>query len=94
MSLFNKMFTKKEKPPTPQEAIQKIRDVEDLLEKKQQYLEKKIQDELANAKKHGTKNKKCKKSNEIILNVYFNLHLFLIRHNLSGITSFETQKTI
>lgn len=59
MSLFNKMFAKKEKPPTPQEAIQKIRDVEDLLEKKQQYLEKKIQDELNNAKKHGTKNKKC-----------------------------------
>lgn len=58
MSLFNKMFAKKEKPPTPQEAIQKIRDVEDLLGKKQQYLEKKIEDELNAAKRHGVKNKK------------------------------------
>ena len=61
MSGFVKMFGKnsKEKPPTPQEAIQRIRDVEELLEKKQQFLEKKINDELNNAKKHGTKNKRC-----------------------------------
>lgn len=61
MSVFGKMFGKnsKEKPPTPQEAIQRIRDVEELLEKKQQFLEKKINDELNNAKKHGTKNKRC-----------------------------------
>ena len=56
MSFFGK---KKEKAPTPQEAIQRIRDVEELLEKKQQFLEKKINDELNNAKKHGTKNKRC-----------------------------------
>ena len=36
MSVFKSMFAKnsKEKAPTPQEAIQKIRDVEDLLNKK------------------------------------------------------------
>jgi charged multivesicular body protein 4A/B len=49
----------KEKAPTPQEAIQKIRDVEDLLNKKSQYLEKKIEDELDIARKNGTKNKRC-----------------------------------
>ena len=50
MSLFNKIFGKtgKDKPPTPQEAIQRIRDVEELLGKKTQFLEKKIEDELQN----------------------------------------------
>ena len=58
MSAFKNLFAKKEKPPTPQEAIQKIREVEDLLAKKQGFLEKKIEDELAQARKHGTKNKR------------------------------------
>lgn len=58
MSAFKNLFAKKEKPPTPQEAIQKIREVEDLLNKKSQYLEKKIEDELDVARKHGTKNKR------------------------------------
>ena len=57
MSFFGK---KKEKAPTPQEAIQRIRDVEDLLGKKQAYLEKKINDELDSARKYGTKNKRSK----------------------------------
>ncbi len=60
MSVFKSMFkSSKEKAPTPQEAIQKIRDVEDLLNKKSQYLEKKIEDELDIARKNGTKNKRC-----------------------------------
>lgn len=58
MSAFKNFFGKKEKQPTPQEAIQKIREVEDLLGKKQGFLEKKINDELAQARKHGTKNKR------------------------------------
>ena len=45
-------------PPTPQEAIQRLRQTEEMLEKKTDYLEKKIQAELVNAKKHGTKNKR------------------------------------
>ena len=62
MSVFAKIFGKnpRDKPPTPQEAIQRIRDVEDLLEKKQQFLEKKINDELNSARKYGTKNKRSK----------------------------------
>jgi hypothetical protein len=60
MSLFNKIFGKtgKDKPPTPQEAIQRIRDVEELLGKKTQFLEKKIEDELQVARQNGTKNKR------------------------------------
>jgi charged multivesicular body protein 4 len=63
MSLFQKIFGKnsKEKPPTPQEAIQRIREVEELLAKKSDFLEKKIDQELDTARKHGTKNKRCKK---------------------------------
>jgi charged multivesicular body protein 4 len=61
MSLFTKIFGKnaKEKPPTPQEAIQRIREVEELLGKKSEFLEKKIDQELDVARKHGTKNKRC-----------------------------------
>ena len=62
MCVLGKIFGKNptDKPPTPQEAIQRIRDVEDLLSKKQDFLEKKINDELNNARKHGTKNKRRK----------------------------------
>ncbi|KAM8868780.1 charged multivesicular body protein 4b-like [Synchiropus picturatus] len=46
------------KSPTPQEAIQKLRETEEMMIKKQEFLEKKIDEELALAKKHGTKNKR------------------------------------
>lgn len=49
---------KKDASPTPQEAIQKLRETEEMLIKKQEFLEKKIGQELATAKKHGTKNKR------------------------------------
>lgn len=45
---------------TPREAIQKLRETETMLTKKQEYLEGKIQQELAIAKKHGTRNKRGK----------------------------------
>ncbi|XP_063063301.1 charged multivesicular body protein 4c [Engraulis encrasicolus] len=44
---------------TPREAIQKLRETETMLTKKQEYLEGKIQQELAIAKKHGTRNKRA-----------------------------------
>lgn len=47
------------KAPTPQEAIQKLRETEEMLGKKQEYLEKKIDQELMTAKKNGTKNKRA-----------------------------------
>lgn len=45
--------------PSPQEAIHKLRETEEMLTKKQDYLEKKIEQELATAKKNGTKNKQA-----------------------------------
>jgi charged multivesicular body protein 4A/B len=92
MSLFTRIFGKnsKEKPPTPQEAIQRIREVEELLGKKSAFLEKKIDDELETAKKHGTKNKRCK------LKQQQNNDLFkdFLKTNLSGITSIKKKETI
>lgn len=44
--------------PTPQEAIHKLRETEEMLTKKQDYLEKRIEQEIAIAKKNGTKNKR------------------------------------
>ena len=49
---------KKGEPPTPQMAIQKLRETEEMLSKKTELLEKKIEDEHALAKKHGLKNKR------------------------------------
>ncbi|PKU32438.1 charged multivesicular body protein 4b [Limosa lapponica baueri] len=46
------------KGPSPQEAIQRLRETEEMLSKKQEFLEKKIEQELAAARKHGTKNKR------------------------------------
>ncbi|CAJ1082535.1 charged multivesicular body protein 4c [Xyrichtys novacula] len=45
--------------PSPQEAIHKLRETEEMLTKKQDYLEKRIEQELMIAKKHGTKNKRA-----------------------------------
>eukprot|EP00058_Branchiostoma_floridae_P026820 XP_002612311.1 hypothetical protein BRAFLDRAFT_221857 [Branchiostoma floridae] len=60
MSLIAKMFGggKKQAQPTPGEAIQKLRETEEMLEKKSEFLESKVQKELAIAKKNGTKNKR------------------------------------
>ena len=61
MSLFGKLFGsggKGGKGPSPQEAIQKLRETEEMLTKKQDFLEKKIDQELITAKKNGTKNKR------------------------------------
>ncbi|XP_026204192.1 charged multivesicular body protein 4b [Anabas testudineus] len=62
MSLFGKIFGsggKGGKAPTPQEAIQRLRETEEMLAKKQEFLEKKIDQELVTAKKNGTKNKRA-----------------------------------
>lgn len=60
MSIFGKIFGggKNEKAPTTGEAIQKLRDTEEMLIKKQDFLEKKIQQEISIAKQNGTKNKR------------------------------------
>ncbi|XP_004421242.2 PREDICTED: LOW QUALITY PROTEIN: charged multivesicular body protein 4a [Ceratotherium simum simum] len=61
MSGLGRLFGrgKKEKGPTPEEAIQKLKETEKILIKKQEFLEHKIQQELQTAKKHGTKNKRA-----------------------------------
>ncbi|KAG9339702.1 hypothetical protein JZ751_023348 [Albula glossodonta] len=62
MSLFGKLFGsggKGGKAPTAQEAIQRLRETEEMLTKKQEFLEKKIDQELLTAKKNGTKNKRA-----------------------------------
>lgn len=61
MSFFNKLFgggKSDSKAPTPAEAIQRLRGVEEMLMKKQEFLEHKVEQELAIAKKNGTKNKR------------------------------------
>lgn len=62
MSFLGKMFgsgsNKKDAAPSPQEAIQKLRETEEMLNKKSDYLEKKIAQEISIAKKNGTKNKR------------------------------------
>ncbi|XP_067409653.1 charged multivesicular body protein 4c [Emydura macquarii macquarii] len=45
--------------PTPQEALARLRETEEMLTKKQEYLETRIQRELAAAKQHGTRNKRA-----------------------------------
>ncbi|ELT87311.1 hypothetical protein CAPTEDRAFT_168545 [Capitella teleta] len=62
MSVLGRLFgsgKKGEKAPTSQEAIQRLRETEDMLSKKSDYLEKKIESEIATARKHGTKNKRA-----------------------------------
>ncbi|XP_030759539.1 charged multivesicular body protein 4c [Sitophilus oryzae] len=59
MSFFGKIFGgKKEEAPSTSDAIQKLRETQDLLTKKQEYLEKQIDDLLLVARKNASKNKR------------------------------------
>ncbi|XP_067633153.1 charged multivesicular body protein 4 [Eurosta solidaginis] len=59
MSFFGKMFGgKKDVAPTTGEAIQKLRETENMLVKKQEFLESKIEEELNIARKNASKNKR------------------------------------
>jgi len=55
---FN-LFGKKEQKVDAQTAITKLRDSEEMLEKKSRHLEAQIEKELQSAKTHGTKNKRA-----------------------------------
>ncbi|CAH0550386.1 unnamed protein product [Brassicogethes aeneus] len=61
MSFFGKLFggSKEKAAPTTGEAIQKLRETEDMLFKKQDFLEKKIQQEIVTAKANASKNKRA-----------------------------------
>ncbi|CAI2345176.1 unnamed protein product [Caenorhabditis sp. 36 PRJEB53466] len=50
--------SRKRKAPTAEEAIGNLKDAEDLLVKKQEYFEERIQQEVENAKKYSKTNKK------------------------------------
>jgi len=58
---FLKLFGgTKEKAPDTQGAIQKLRETTEMLQKKSDFLEKKIENEVKLAKQYGTKNKRSK----------------------------------
>jgi len=61
MSFLNKMFGRGEKaaPVTTGEAIQKLRETEEMLNKKQDFLEKKIEGEVTSARKNAKTNKRA-----------------------------------
>jgi len=60
MSVFGKLFggNKGEKPQTTGEAIQNLRETEEMLIKKQDFLEKKIEAEMVTARKNAKTNKR------------------------------------
>ena len=49
---------KKGELPSPQQAIQKLRETEEMLSKKTEFLEKKIDKEMQTIKKNGMRNKR------------------------------------
>lgn len=68
MSFFGKVFGGKKEvaAPTTAESIQKLRETEEMLVKKQDFLETKIEQEILTAKKNGSKNKR----GEFLENMY------------------------
>ena len=56
--MFGKLFKKKEESKTTAEAIQDLRQNEDMLLKKQEFLEKKIDSEVEIARKNAKTNKR------------------------------------
>jgi hypothetical protein len=77
MSFLGRMFggKKGDKAPTTGEAIQKLRETEEMLMKKEEFLEKKIAQEIEIAKKNGTKNKRGAQLLSVVpLNCPYDLH--------------------
>lgn len=68
MSFFKNMFggKKAEAAPTTSESIQKLRDTESMLVKKQDFLEQKLAEELKIAKENATSNKRGKAIKNLI----------------------------
>lgn len=64
--------------PTTGQAIQKLRETEEMLIKKQEFLEKKIDQELDIAKKNGTKNKRGLLLQNISYFFFLNLYVFTV----------------
>lgn len=60
MDFFKNKFKKKDVARKVEEAIQKLREMEEMLRKKQDFLEEKIEQEIETAKKNGFKNKRGK----------------------------------
>lgn len=60
MSFIKNIFGGKKEPdaPTTAEAIQKLRETEEMLVKKQDFLESKIEQEIQTARKNGSKNRR------------------------------------
>lgn len=60
MSFITKLLSKKksDKILSSEQAVQKLRDIEILLGRKQEFLEKRIEEEVDTARKHGSKNKR------------------------------------
>ena len=61
MSLFSGILgdkTKKSKPPNTLDAIQKLKETVELLEKKSTHIESKVQAEIRTAKENGPRNKR------------------------------------
>lgn len=80
MSFLGKIFSGKnnEKKKTCSEAIQDLRTMEDMLGKKQDFLEKKIDEEIVTAKKHGTKNKRGNKKVRVSHRLFYSMFFFLV----------------
>jgi len=64
MDKLKKLFRKKPRVESDshQPTLHKLKDMEEMLEKKQVYIEEKIKEQLQLAKKHGMKNKHGKMS--------------------------------
>jgi len=54
-----KLFGKAKKAPSAKESIARLKDTIEMLEKREAYLQKKIEREITIAKQNGTKNKKA-----------------------------------
>lgn len=75
MSFFGKIFGggKQKTAWDTNEAIQNLRKMEEMLIKKQEFLEQKIDNEIEVAKKNGSKNKRG-----TVISVLFLIFLFFI----------------
>ena len=95
MSFFGKIFggKKGDKAPTTGEAIQKLRETEEMLIKKQEFLEKKIELELDVARKNAKTNKRAALQVWILLSFLSNFNEItrvIEESRASYVTSYHT----
>jgi charged multivesicular body protein 4A/B len=73
-----KLFGKAQKAPTPKDALGKLKETLDMLQKREDYLQTKIAKELTVAKQNASKNKRSMYLRKLLIIIFIFVTAWLV----------------